>query len=53
VQGYAPELARRWRPSLRATNDSYRVAETYITITQQWHDLYRAVDSTGATLDFM
>jgi IS6 family transposase len=50
---YAPELDRRCRPSLRATNDSYRVDETYIKIKQQWHYLYRAVDSMGATLDFM
>jgi transposase-like protein len=53
VQHYAPELDRRCRWSLRATNDSYRVDETYIKIKQQWHSLYRAVDSTGATLDFM
>jgi transposase, IS6 family len=53
VQRYAPELDRRGRPSLRAANDSYRVDETYIKIKKQWHYLYRAVDSTGATLDFM
>jgi transposase-like protein len=53
VQRYAPELERRCRPSLRATNDSSRVDETYIKIKKQWHYLYRAVDSTGATLDVM
>jgi transposase, IS6 family len=53
VQRYAPELDKRCRPSLRATNDSYRVDETYIKVKKQWHYLYRAVDSTGATLDFM
>jgi transposase, IS6 family len=53
VQRYAPELDRRCRPSLRATNDSYRVDETYIKIKKRWYYLYRAVDSTGATLDFM
>ena len=53
VQRDAPELDRRCRPSLRATNDSSRVDETYITIKKPWHDLYRAVDSAGATLDFM
>ena len=53
VQRYAPELDRRCRPSLRATNDSYCVDETYIKIKKQWYYLYRAVDSTGATLDFM
>jgi transposase, IS6 family len=53
VQRDAPELDRRCRPSLRATNDSYHVDATYITIKKPWHDLYRAVDSAGATLDFM
>jgi transposase, IS6 family len=53
VQRYAPELEKRCRPQLKATNDSYRVDETYIKINKQWHYLYRAVDFTGATLDFM
>jgi transposase, IS6 family len=53
VQRYAPELDQRCRPRLKRTNDSYRVDETYIKIKKQWHYLYRAVDSTGATLDFM
>jgi IS6 family transposase len=53
VQRYAPELERRCRPLLKATNDSYRVDETCIKIKKQWSYLYRAVDSTGATLDFM
>jgi transposase-like protein len=53
VQRYAPELDRRCRPYLRATSDSYRVDETYIKIKKRWGYLYRAVDSTGATLDFM
>ena len=35
VQGDAPELDRRCRPSLRATNDSCRVDETYIKINKQ------------------
>jgi transposase, IS6 family len=53
VQRYAPELDRRCRPQLKVTNASYRVDETYIRIKKQWVYLYRAVDSTGATLDFM
>jgi IS6 family transposase len=53
VQRYAPALDKRCRPTLHATTDSYRVDETYIKIKKQWHYLYRAVDSTGATLDFM
>jgi transposase, IS6 family len=53
VQRYAPELDKRCRPQLKAANNSYRVDETYIKIKRQWYYLYRAVDSTGATLDFM
>ena len=53
VQRYAPELDQRCRPHLNMTNDSYRVDETYIRIKKPWYYLYRAVDSTGATLDFM
>jgi transposase, IS6 family len=49
----APELDRRCRPYRRATNDSERVDETSIKIKKPWYDRYRAVDSTGATLDFM
>jgi transposase-like protein len=51
VQRYAPELDRRCRPLLKASNDSYRADETYIKIKKQWDYLYRAVDSTGATRD--
>jgi len=53
VQRYARELDRRCRPQLKATNDSSRIDETYIKINKHWCDLYRTVDSTGATLDFM
>jgi len=53
VQRYAHELEKRCRPHLRPTNDSYRVDETYVKIKGQWYYLYRAVDSTGQTIDFM
>ncbi|HEX9274149.1 MAG TPA: IS6 family transposase [Candidatus Binatia bacterium] len=53
VQAYAPELEKRIRPHLRLTNDSYRVEETYIKIKGEWKYLYRAVDSTGQTIDFL
>jgi DDE domain len=47
---HPPELS--YRPRLRSTNDSWRVDETYIRVKGKW-DLYRAVDSTGATIDFL
>ena len=53
VQHYAPELEKRSRPHLKATNDSWRVDETYIKIKKTWTYLYRAVDSEGNTLEFL
>jgi transposase, IS6 family len=53
VQRYAPELERRLRKGLKATNDSWRVDETYVRVKGKWVYLYRAVDSTGATIDFL
>jgi hypothetical protein len=35
VQCYAPELEKRCRPHLKATNDSWRVDETYIKIVRR------------------
>ncbi len=53
VQRYAPELNRRCRPEVRMTNRSWRVDETYLRVAGKWTYLYRAVDSTGATIDFL
>ena len=53
VQRYAPELNKRCRPELKPTNRSWRVDETYVRAKGQWTYLYRAVDSTGATIDFL
>jgi IS6 family transposase len=52
VQRYAPELNRR-RPELRNINRSWRVDETYCRVAGKWTYLYRAVDSSGATIDFL
>ena len=53
VQRYSPELDRRCRPHLKHTNDSWRVDETYVKVRGKWMYLYRSVDSTGQTLDFL
>ena len=52
VQRYAPQIQRRLRPRLRPTNDSWRV-DTCIRVKGKWVYLYRAVDSSGATIDFL
>ncbi len=51
VQCYAPELEQRLRGYLKPTNKSWRVDETYIRVKGRWCYLYRAIDSTGATID--
>ena len=53
VQDYAPEREKRTRPYLKQTDDSWRVDETYVKARGRWMYLYRAVDSTGQTLDFL
>ncbi|MBV9035045.1 MAG: IS6 family transposase [Acidobacteriaceae bacterium] len=53
VQAYAPELNKRCRPYLKSVNKSYRVDETYIKVKGQERYLYRAVDSTGQSIDFL
>ena len=53
VQRYAPVLNQRIRRELRRPNRSWRVDETYVKVAGNWAYLYRAVDSTGETIEFM
>jgi IS6 family transposase len=53
VQCYGPELDQRLRPHLKSTNKSWRVDETYARVKGGWCCLYRAIDSKGATIDFL
>jgi transposase-like protein len=46
-------LEQRLRRHLKPTNKSWRVDETYIRVQGRWCYLYRAIDSTGATIDFL
>ena len=50
---YGPELNKRCRAFLKPTNRSYRTDETYIKVKGKDRYLYRAVDSTGQTIDFL
>ena len=53
VQYYGPELEQRLRRHLKPTNKSWRVDETYVRVKGRWCYLYRAIDSRGATIDFL
>jgi transposase, IS6 family len=53
VQRYGSELGQRLRHHLKPTNKSWRVDETYVRVKGAWCYLYRAIDSTGATIDFL
>jgi transposase-like protein len=53
IERYAPELNRRCRQELRNTKRSWRVDGTYCRVAGKWTYLYRAVDSSGATIDFL
>src|SRR6201998_2706752 len=52
VQRYAPELQRCLRRRLKPTNDSWRMDENYGRVKGNWRYLYRAGDSTGASVHF-
>src|SRR3954453_3999215 len=48
-QDYANRLRRR-RPQ---PGDKWHLDETYVKVKGQWRYLYRAVDKTGQTIDFL
>ena len=53
VHEYGVELAKRIKPYLKVTGGSWRLDETYIKVKGVWHYLYRAIDKSGQTLDWM
>ena len=53
VQRFAPELEKRMRRHLRPCRGPWHVDETYLRVDGQWRYLYRAVDGTGQTVDFL
>lgn len=48
-----PVLAAVFRHLKRPVGSSWRMDETYVLVGGQWKYLYRAVDSDGATVDFL
>ena len=53
VQRFAPELEKRLRRHLSPCRGSWHVDETYVRVGGAWRYLYRAVDGSGQTIDFM
>ena len=54
VQKFTPLLEACFRRGHKQpVGLSWRMDETYIKIKGQWNDLYRAVDKTGQTVDFL
>ena len=46
-------LEERLRRHLKPTNRSWRVDETDVCVRGRWGSLSRALDSAGATIDFV
>ena len=53
VQRYAPNWSSGCDAILKPTDKSWRVDETYVRVKGRWCYLYRAIDSTGATIGFL
>jgi transposase-like protein len=53
VQKYSPEINKRIRHYLKLADASYRVDDIYVKVGKSCKYLYRAIDSTGNTIEFM
>ena len=53
VLKYVPLLEKAFLARKRPVGGSWRMDETYVRIKGVWKYLYRAVDKTGATVDFL
>jgi putative transposase len=50
---YSPQLEAAFHRRKRLVWVSWRMDETYIKVKGEWYYLYRAVDKTGQTIDFL
>jgi transposase-like protein len=53
VVKYSPLLEEAFHRRKRPVWISWRMDETYVKVRGQWRYLYRAVDKTGQTIDFL
>jgi putative transposase len=53
VLKYSPQLETAFHHRKRPVGTSWRMDETYIRVKGEWRYLYRAVDKSGQTIDFL
>jgi putative transposase len=53
VLKYTPRLEEAFHRRKRSVGRSWRMDETYIKVKGEWRYLYRAVDKSGQTIDFL
>ncbi len=53
VVKYSPQLEATFHRRKRPVWLSWRMDETYIKVKGQWRSLYRALDKSGQTIDFL
>jgi transposase-like protein len=53
VQCYVAEFEKHWHRYAQLVGSSWRIDETYIKVRGKWAYLYRGVDKTGHTVDFL
>ena len=53
VLKYSPQLEESFHHRKRPVGRSWRMDETYIKVKGEWRYLYRAVDKSGQTIDFL
>lgn len=53
VLKYTPELEKVFRQHKRPVGSIWRMDKTYVNVKGQWKYLYRAVDKSGDTIDFL
>jgi putative transposase len=53
VVKYSPQMEEVFHRRKRPVGISWRLDETYVKVQGEWRYLYRAVDKTGQTMDFL
>jgi len=53
TQTHAPEVQRRLRGRVKPKGSTWHMDETFVRIAGRWMYLFRAVDSSGQTVDFI